>query len=206
MGRSFDLDPLMWGLNLWYGLWYTVVPSSMCLSTMWIDFVACFCPAGPWGFHQLQRRPQWQQRLLGLACLLGWLLLGQCPGQVLCTAVVHPVSIAIAEGESGAVMTFLYGSSDHSGHQNLLSANGPQTAVPYRLEGWGPIWFTPRCRTIHSLNAFTTCRSRRALHKTALRWHPGWRAGFSLCGLASGQPRQQPAAGVHPVSVSHACV
>ena len=138
------------GINLWYGLWYTVVPLFNVLEHNVDRFILpAFVLLVLGVSHQLQGRPQWQQRLIGLACLLEWLLLGPTPWpSPLAPAVVHPVSIAIAEGESGAVIDIPYTVPQTT--QAIGDIFFQQTVhkqpIPYRLEGVGPNMVHPTVR------------------------------------------------------------
>ena len=111
---ALSWDPLcglyqqMWWINLWYGLWYAVVPFFNVLEHNGDRLILPAYVCLVFGVTRfLQNLSHRRQLVVGLLCLFEWLCFSPAPWPTpLAPAAVHPISIAIAEGPTGAVVTF----------------------------------------------------------------------------------------------------
>ena len=138
------------GINLWYGLWYAVVPFFNVLEhnvdRLILPAYVCLVFGVTRYLQNLSHR---RQLVVGLLCLFEWLCFSPAPWPTpLAPAAVHPISIAIAEGPTGAVIDIPYTVPQTT--QAIGDIFFQQTIhnqpIPYRLEGVGPNMVYPTVR------------------------------------------------------------
>lgn len=138
------------GINLWYSLWYGIVPLFNVLEHNVDRFILpayLFLVMGAAAFAQ--RLSHRYQLGLGVICLIEWLLLSPSPWpSPLAPAREHPISVRIAESGGGAVIDIPYTipQSTQVIGDIFFQQSIHQQPIPYRLEGVGPNMVYPTVR------------------------------------------------------------